>query len=49
MFANCAGGIDFGYGYTPSWTIDQKQLNQYVWITGDALCSPIGHVPGAGG
>ncbi len=32
----------FGYGYTPSWTIDEKQLNQYVWITGDSLCSPIG-------
>ncbi|MGE4257668.1 MAG: hypothetical protein AB7E84_21035, partial [Xanthobacteraceae bacterium] len=42
MFANCAGGIDFGYGYTSAWTIDEKQLNQYVWITGDSLCSPIG-------
>ena len=42
MFANCAGGASFGYGYTPSWTIDEKQLNQYVWITGDSLCSPIG-------
>ena len=49
MFANCAGGIDFGYGYTPAWTIDEKQLNQYVWITGDSLCSPIGHVPRTGG
>ena len=42
MFANCAGGAAFGYGYTPSWTIDQQQPNQYVWITGDSLCSPIG-------
>ncbi len=42
MFANCAGGAAFGYGYTPSWTIDQQQLNQYVWISGDSLCSPTG-------
>ncbi len=42
MFANCAGGAAFGYGYTPAWTIDQQQLNQYVWITGDSLCSPTG-------
>ena len=42
MFANCAGGAAFGYGYTPSWTIDEQQLNQYVWITGDSLCSSIG-------
>ena len=42
MFANCAGGVAFGYGYTPAWTIDEQQLNQFVWMTGDALCSPTG-------
>ena len=47
MFANCAGGVTFGYGYTPSWTIDQQQPDQFVWMTGDALCSPNRHVPGA--
>ncbi len=50
MFANCAGGVAFGYGYTPAWTIDEKQLNQFVWMTGDALCSPTGmcRAPNAG-
>ena len=50
MFANCAGGVAFGYGYTPAWTIDEQQLNQFVWMTGDALCSPTGmcRAPNAG-
>src|SRR5262245_4277188 len=42
LFANCAGGVTFGYGYTPSWTIDQRQPDQFVWMTADALCSPKG-------
>ncbi len=42
LFANCAGGVTFGYGYTPSWTMDPRQPDQFVWITGDALCSPKG-------
>jgi hypothetical protein len=42
LFANCAGGAAFGYGYTPAWTVDTRQLDQFVWITGDALCSAKG-------
>ena len=40
MRANCAGGIAFGPGYTPDWSVDLTKLDQYVWITGDSLCSP---------
>ncbi len=42
LFANCAGGAAFGYGYTPAWTMDARQLDQFVWMTGDALCSAKG-------
>src|SRR5262245_3692508 len=42
MFANCAGGAAFGYGYTPSWTVDPRQPDQFVWITADTRCSPKG-------
>jgi hypothetical protein len=42
LFANCAGGASFGYGYTPSWSVDPRQPDQFVWITGDALCSAKG-------
>ena len=42
LFANCAGGVTYGYGYTASWTVDPRQPDQFVWITGDALCSPKG-------
>lgn len=42
LFANCAGGVTFGYGYTPDWAADARQVDQYVWITGDSLCSPNG-------
>jgi len=40
--ANCAGGIAFAPGYTPSWTIDLAKPDQFVWMTGDYLCSPEG-------
>ncbi len=41
--ANCAGGIAFGYDYdNTAWTVNQSQPNQFVWITGDSLCSPDG-------
>ena len=41
--ANCAGGSAFGYGYTRDYrSIDQGKPDQTVWITGDALCSPMG-------
>jgi hypothetical protein len=42
LFANCAGGVTFGYGYTSSWRVDPRQPDQFVWVTGDALCSPKG-------
>jgi hypothetical protein len=51
LFANCAGGIAYGYGYNPSWTVDQRQADQFVWMSADALCSPKGlcRAPSTGG
>ncbi|MCJ7598500.1 MAG: hypothetical protein MUO41_07715, partial [Methyloceanibacter sp.] len=40
--ANSSGGADFGYGYTVEWAIDTAKPNQFVWMTGDTLCSPFG-------
>ena len=40
--ANCAGGIAFAPGYAPNWTIDLAKTDQFVWMTGDYLCSPEG-------
>ena len=41
--ANCSGGIAFGLGYdSNSWTVDPSKRDQFVWITGDSLCSPEG-------
>jgi endosialidase-like protein len=40
--ANCAGGIAFAPGYGPNWTMDLAKTDQFVWITGDYLCSPEG-------
>ena len=40
--ANCAGGIAFAPGYAPNWTIDLAKTDQFVWITGNYLCSPEG-------
>src|SRR5262249_39233087 len=41
--ANCSGGIAFGLGYdNNTWTVDPGKRDQFVWITGDALCSPQG-------
>jgi hypothetical protein len=41
--ANCSGGIAFGLGYdNNSWSVDPSKRDQFVWITGDALCSPNG-------
>jgi hypothetical protein len=38
--ANCAGGIAFGLGYdTTTWIADPAKPGQFVWITGDSLCS----------
>ena len=38
--ANSSGGIDFGLAYTDAWSVDPTLPNQFVWMTGDALCSP---------
>lgn len=38
--ANASGGADFGFGYTPEWTIDASKRNDWVWLSGDFLCSP---------
>jgi hypothetical protein len=40
--ANASGGADFAHGYTTRGLIDTRQANAFVWMTGDALCSPMG-------
>lgn len=40
--SNSAGGIDFGFGHDWDWAIDLKKADQFVWMSGDALCSPQG-------
>jgi len=48
--ANCAGGAAFGYGYQADFSdIDRNAPGEFVWITGDSLCSPEGpcRMPGA--
>jgi len=40
--ANCGGGISFGPGFSNRWTANQNQPDNFVWITGDSLCSPDG-------
>jgi hypothetical protein len=40
--ANCAGGAAFGPGYGSQGQTDPSQPDQFVWITGDSLCSPEG-------
>ncbi len=41
--ANCAGGVAFGYGYNANYSsIDSSKPDQFVWISGDALCSAEG-------
>jgi hypothetical protein len=51
MRANCAGGASFAYGYDATYgSIDPAKTDQFVWNSGDALCSPEGPclIPGAG-
>ena len=48
--ANCSGGIAFGLGYnTNTWVADPAKTDQFVWMSGDYLCSPEGqcNLPGA--
>jgi len=40
--ANATGGVAFGPGYTESGEIDPLNQNQYLWISGDSLCSADG-------
>ena len=40
--AGGAGGCDFGYGYNAAGEIDLEKPNEFVWMTGDNLCSPMG-------
>ena len=47
--ANCAGGVAFGPGYTPAGMADASRPDQFVWISGDALCSPDGPCNADGG
>jgi hypothetical protein len=50
MRANCAGGATFAYGYDANFnSIDRGKTDQFVWNSGDALCSPEGPcmIPGA--
>jgi hypothetical protein len=40
MRANCSGGIAFGLGYDANtWVADQGKPDQFVWTSGDKLCS----------
>ncbi|MGI9413855.1 MAG: hypothetical protein ACR2PM_09300, partial [Hyphomicrobiales bacterium] len=40
--ASGAGGVDYGFGYTPDGVIDPNQPERFVWASGDYLCSPEG-------
>ena len=40
--ANCAGGAAFGPGYSANGAVNLGAPDQFVWITGDALCSAQG-------
>ena len=39
MRSNCSGGMAFGLGYNSAWVADQGKPDQFVWITGNSLCS----------
>ena len=50
MRANCSGGAAFGLGYNiNTWVADPGKPDQFVWMTGDSLCSPAGPCNLAGG
>jgi hypothetical protein len=50
MRANSAGGISFGPAFSNRWVAEQGRPDNYVWITGDDLCSPNGpcNLPASG-
>ena len=39
---NSSGGASFGYGYTAAHEADPARPDQWIWLTGDSLCSPDG-------
>ncbi len=41
-FDNGAGGVAWGYGYDKFGRIDLTAKNQFVWLSGDSLCSKMG-------
>ncbi|HET7055109.1 MAG TPA: hypothetical protein VFI12_01535, partial [Thermomicrobiales bacterium] len=41
--ANCSGGVAFGLGYDEeTWVADASRTDEFVWMSGHALCSPKG-------
>ena len=40
--AGSAGGVSFGYGYGPKGIVSPGATDKFVWMSGDALCSPSG-------
>lgn len=42
IFANAAGGVDFGYKMDANGVADLATPSQSVWVSGDGLCSPKG-------
>jgi len=40
--ANAAGGVAFGFGYDADGLLDPANPDAFIWMTGDALCSPSG-------
>ena len=40
--ADSSGGAAFGLGYGAGWVADPAAADAFLWMTGDALCSPKG-------
>ena len=41
-YYNAGGGVAWGYGYDSSGNIDLNKADQFVWVSGDSLCSKLG-------
>ncbi len=41
-YNNAAGGVAWGYGYDSTGNIDLAKVDEFVWVTGDSLCSQLG-------
>ncbi len=35
-----SGGVDFGFGYSPTGTLETDQRDAFVWSSGERLCRP---------